>query len=99
MDWADDCVDVLLMIEDPPLRDSGLGWCLQQLLGFTEAAADLTVRLLDGLTPDQAEEARGGKRSTVRSQIKRLVMNTAPSRLSELTAPLARVPGGWPPAA
>lgn len=46
------------MIEDPPLGDSGLGWCLQQLLGFTEAAADLTVRLLDGLTPDQAAEAQ-----------------------------------------
>lgn len=60
MDRANNCaVDALVMIEDAALREPGLGWGLQQLFGFTEAEAHLAVRLLYGLTPEQAEDARG----------------------------------------
>lgn len=82
----------LVLIDDPARRDPGLAWRLTRMFGMTEAEADLAVRLLDGLSPEEAADARDVRVSTVRSQIKSLLTKTETDRIGALLATLGRIP-------
>lgn len=59
---------------------------LQFLFGFTEAEANLAILVANGLSIDQAADARGVKSSTVRAQLRSVFAKADVSRANALAA-------------
>ncbi|MBX3486109.1 hypothetical protein [Phenylobacterium sp.] len=82
----------IVIIEDPEDADPKLETTLRRLFDLTAAEAALARMLVDGLSPEQAAEARGVRMNTVRTQIQRLLAKTEATRLSDLIRVLGRAP-------
>lgn len=84
----------VVIIEDPDDQDPGLAATLASLYGLTTSEAELAALLANGLSPEEAAEARDVRLSTVRTQIKRLLDKTEATRLLDLVRLLSRTPRG-----
>jgi DNA-binding CsgD family transcriptional regulator len=82
----------LVIIEDPADRDPNLAASLAGMYGLTASEAELAGLLADGLTPEEAADAREVRLSTVRTQIQSLLQKTDARRLTDLVRLLARTP-------
>lgn len=75
---------VLILIDDPARPQADYVKALRTLYGLTAAEADLARRIFDGLSPQEAADARGVALSTVQSQLKSIRSRTGIRRQSEL---------------
>lgn len=82
----------LVLVDDPAERDPGLADTLAKLYGLTPSEAQLASLLAEGLTPEEAAEARDVRISTVRSQIQSLLLKLEVRRLTDLARLLGRIP-------
>ncbi|MBU2379384.1 MAG: hypothetical protein KJ824_09495 [Alphaproteobacteria bacterium] len=82
-------IGALILIDDParPLVDFRAS--LRALYGLTAAEADLARRLFEGLSPQEAANARGVALSTIQSQLKSIRARTGIRRQSELATLIA----------
>ena len=79
-----------VVLRDPETRFNASQSVLKRLYGLTPAESNLTVKLLDGLSVEEAAEALAISRNTVRCQLRAIFAKTGVTRQIELMRMLLR---------
>lgn len=83
---------IVVLIEDPTMEDPRLSDRFREMFRFSNAEADLAIRLLNGQSLIEASQQRGVLEATSRTQLSNMLAKVGVKRQGELLTLLARVP-------
>lgn len=91
-EWSESPVRAaaFVVLRDPETKFNASQSVLKRLYGLTPAESNLTVKLLDGLSVEEAAEALAISRHTARSQLRAIFAKTGVTRQTELMRKLLR---------